>query len=300
LSHVALGIDLGGTQVKLAWFPSDQDALAGRQTFPTRDGEGSPSHPAWAVGIRHWIQDQEARGLHFASIGLAAPGLARADGRAIAHMPGRLAGLENLDWTDFLQRPVPVLNDAQAALLGEAWQGAARGCADALLITLGTGVGGAILSGGRLLHGTIGRAGHVGHLSLNPEGSLDIVRTPGSLEDAIGDCTLPARSRNRFHTTRDLIAAVHQGDPDAQAVWDPSVRALAAAIASLINLLDPRRIVLGGGIAEAGDTLLLPLRARLDAIEWRPAGHHVELVRAQLGEWAGAWGAARHGQLSQP
>lgn len=94
-------------------------------------------------------------------MGLAAPGLAAPDGRCITWMPGRMHGLEGLDWTTRLGRPVKVLNDAQAALLAEVAFGAARGCRDVFLLTLGTGtgVGGAVWSGGRLLTGATGRAG---------------------------------------------------------------------------------------------------------------------------------------------
>src|SRR5208282_3807408 len=128
-------------------------------------------------------------------IGLAAPGLAAPDQRLIRCMPGRLPGLERLVWRKVLKAagPVPVLNDAQAALLGEVWRGAARGARNACLLTLGTGVGGAALVDGRLLRGHIGRAGHLGHASLDPAGPPDVARTPGSLENAIGECTLKAR-----------------------------------------------------------------------------------------------------------
>jgi glucokinase len=89
-----------------------------------------------------------------------------------------LQGLENFDWSDYLKASVRVLNDAHAALLGESWLGAVAGKRNVFLLTLGTGVGGAILSEGHLLRGTIGRAGHLGHITLNPNGTLDIVQLP--------------------------------------------------------------------------------------------------------------------------
>jgi glucokinase len=95
-------------------------------------------------------------------------------------MQGRLNGLQGFVWTDFLDspRPVVVLNDAHAALLGEVWKGAARGYNNVILLTLGTGVGGALLIDGRLAQGNIGRAGHLGHVSLNSDGAPDIAGTP--------------------------------------------------------------------------------------------------------------------------
>jgi glucokinase len=229
-------------------------------------------------------------------VGVCAPGLAAADERCIAHLPGKLAGLAGLDWTTALGRTalVPVLNDAHAALLGEVWAGAARGRRHVVLLTLGTGVGGAVLCDGHLLRGAIGRAGHLGHMSLQIDGPVSIVGMPGAVEMMIGDCSLATRSGGRFHRTADLVAAHRAGDPAATAVWRQAVRALGHAVASFINLFDPELVVLGGGIARAGDDLLSPLAVELDRLEWRPGGHRVPVVPATLGEWAGALGAAAH------
>jgi len=225
-----------------------------------------------------------------AAIGLAAPGLAARDARSIAFMPGRMQGLENLNGQQFsirCQFPV-VLNDAHAALLGEVWQGAVIGARNAAMLTLGTGVGGAIISDGKLMTGQIGRGGHLGHLSLDPNGAPDITGTPGSLENEIGECTLAARSGGKFNSTRELVDAHLKGDAKATEIWMKSVRALAAGVASLINILDPQVFVIGGGIALAGPALFKPLVDFLERMEWRPAGHRVPIVPAKLGETAGA------------
>jgi glucokinase len=226
--------------------------------------------------------------------GVAAPGLAAHDYRSIACMPERLPGIEGLDWQDFFAaaHPVPVVNDAQGALLGEAWLGAARSTRHAVLLTLGTGVGGAAMIDGRLLRGHLGRAGHFGHMSLDPGWTPDIVGAPGSLEDAIGDCSLLARTCGRFASTKALVAACRRGDADARRVWATSVRALAAAIASIVNALDPEVVVIGGGISRSGPALFVPLRRHLDRFEWRPQGARVRVVAAALGDRAGAYGAA--------
>jgi len=198
-------------------------------------------------------------------------------------------------WTAALgaSTPVRVLNDAHAALLGEAWTGAAAGCAEVVLLTLGTGVGGAILSGGRLVLGATGRAGHWGHVSLDPDGPPSITGMPGSLEGAIGNYSLAARSEGRFTETRALVEAHLAGDAAATRVWRRSVRCLAVAIASIANAVDPERVVVGGGIARAGAALFDPLAAELDTVEWRPLGRRVRVLPAALGDLAGAIGAAR-------
>jgi glucokinase len=289
-----VGIDLGGTQIKAAAFGPD-GALLHRETHLTRDGERVDGLPAWADAIGRLIESWTGRfGARAGRIGLAAPGLPARDGRSILSMPLRMAGLEGFDWGAFLGRPggVPVMNDAHAALLGEAWQGAARGRTHAVLLTLGTGVGGAVLADGRLLRGAIGRAGHLGHISLDTHGPVGILRTPGAVEELVGECSLPARTGGRFETTRALLDAAAAGDADAEAVWAASIRALACAIASCINVLDPEVVILGGGITEAGDRLWQPLQRELDEVEWRPDGYRVPIVRAELGGWAGAYGAA--------
>jgi glucokinase len=251
---------------------------------------------AWRTHIRESVTEFERDLGQAVAIGLGAPGLAARDGRSIAWMQGRMSAIQGLNWTRELAlgREISVLNDAHAALLGEAWIGAAAGASNVFMLTLGTGVGGAAIVDGHLLRGAIGRAGHLGHISLNPSAPADIVGTPGSLEDLAGECTLAARSGGRFQTTRALLEAAHSGDASAQAIWDDSVRAIAAGIASLVNVLDPDTVVLGGGIANAGDSLLVPLRAHLESMEWRPLGSGVQIVTATLGEWAGAVGAARN------
>lgn len=286
----AIGVDLGGTNIKIAAVSHDGDVLE-YQTAETADNaEGG----AWANTIRKKIDElQTNRGFAASHIGVASPGLAAKDGLSIANMQGRLRGLQDLVWTELLntQRPVLVLNDAHAALLGEVWKGAAQGFTNVVLLTLGTGVGGAVLAEGRLLKGHLGRAGHLGHISLNPDGELDIVGTPGSLEEMIGNYNLIARSQGRFSSTREMVEAHLDGDDYATSIWMRSIHQLAAGLTSIINSLDPEVIILGGGISRAGSALFEPLSAEMDRIEWRPLGSKVSIIPAALGDLAGPLGA---------
>jgi glucokinase len=285
-----IGVDLGGTNIKLVAV-SEEGQMLERSTCETQ----TDSPGFWVETIRQRIKEIENNQAESARwIGLAAPGLAARDNLSIASMPGKLRGLEGLDWTDSLQtsHPVPVLNDAHAALLAEAWIGAAVGYRNAVLLTLGTGVGGALLAEGRLFKGHIGRAGHLGHISLNPDGPPDIVGTPGSLEQTIGNLTLADRSAGRFTSTRQLVEAHVNGDEKATDVWLRSVYSLAAGITSIINALDPEVIIIGGGIAQAGPALFDPLERFLEKVEWRPQGHRVRIIPAALGDLAGTLGAA--------
>src|ERR1044071_5890403 len=238
----SIGVDLGGTNIKIVVISNDGDVLE-YLTCDTADSEGS-----WAQTIKQNLElIQKQRGQSPCHIGLAAPGLAAKDGRSIAYMQGRLQGLDGFALQDFLKSsaPVVVLNDAHAALLGEVWQGAAKGYSNVILLTLGTGVGGAVLADGHLLKGHIGRAGHLGHVTVNSDGNADIVGTPGSLEEMIGNYNVFERSRGRFDSTRKLVEAHLGGDEEATSVWLRSVFHLAAAIASFINAFDPEIVIIG-------------------------------------------------------
>lgn len=312
MSWVA-GFDLGGTRVKALVWDTVRGVVVERRTCPTRDGEITDGLPAWAASVRELMAEWEAALGPAMGAAVSCPGLVAIDNKRVLAMPGRLAGLEGLDWSAVVGRgfSVPVLNDAHAALLGEAWQGAARGKKDVVLLTLGTGVGGAVLCEGRLLRGARNRGGHLGHVTIDPDGAPDITGMPGSLEDAVGDATIAARTGGRFHSTADLVAAVRAdasgggggegggggggeaGDPVAREAWERCIRALGCAVGGFINLFDPEVLVIGGGIAEAGDALFGPLARVLDEVEWRPCGWKTPVVRAELGEWAGAYGAAK-------
>lgn len=293
---LSIGIDLGGTNIKAALIDRSSASLIASISRPTLDGEFVGDEPRFAHTVRDIVHELEAKaGQGKLSVGLSAPGLANRNGRCIDWMPGRMHGLEKLDWSAFLDREVRVLNDAHAALLGEVWIGAAKCCQDVFMITLGTGVGGAVLSEGRLLKGHIGRGGHLGHITVDANASKDIFNTPGSLESFLGNKTLQERGAGKYANTHVLVAAAASGDAQAKALWLESVRYLAVGIVSLVNVLDPELVILGGGIASgAGEHLMQPLQSYLDDFEWTPGGHRVRLALATAGEWAGAYGCVYH------
>jgi glucokinase len=167
------------------------------------------------------------------------------------------------------------------------------------MLTLGTGVGGAAMVDGHLLSGHLGRAGHLGHVTVDHNSvEASIFGMPGALETAIGNYNLSQRSGGQFTDSHSLVEAVANGDANACVVWERCVHALACAIGSFINAFDPEIVVLGGGIANAGDALWTPLKRTMDAVEWRPTGTAVQIVPAQLGGWAGTYGAAYEGMVS--
>lgn len=299
---VIAGIDLGATRIKLVGVSESGD-VRDQSLVETNDGSLAVAEKVehWIAVIREHIEKLEQRiSTRVDSVGIAAPGLVAADGKAIENMPGRLEGLVGLDWTATLglRRPIAVVNDAHAALLAEAWVGAASGFRDVVLLTLGTGVGGAAMVEGSLLRGAIGRGAHFGHMTLDLDGPSDICGAPGSLEWFLGDVTVAERSAGRYRTNGELVAAYRKGDPDASRLWLRSMRALACGISSIINLFDPELVVLAGGLTEAWEAIEGPLERYMDEVEWRPRGARVEIRRAALGSFAGAIGAARNAALT--
>lgn len=284
----AIGIDLGGTRIKGTAIDAEGNILH-RLYTPTFDGDGA----VWKHAVADTVNDLLGKiNDHESVIGISAPGLPSHDHRAIAYMPGRMQGLENFLWQEFLQRPTYVLNDAVAALIAETTSGAAKNKKHAVLLTLGTGVGGAIMIDGKPYLGAFNKAGHIGHMVINDERDRDVTGMPGSLEECIGNCTIEKRSNGKFASTHDLLIAYANGDVFAKEVWLRSVRHLAIGIASLTNILSPEIIVIGGGIAEAGSVLLDPLNEYIEEFEWRTGGNKVEIVRAVYGDLAGTIGAA--------
>lgn len=280
----AVGIDIGGTRVKSV-IVDDQGKMLEEDERDSIEGAA-----AFVSLVESILADLGAS--EQLPVGISCPGLAQRDHRAIACMPGRMEGLEGLVFGDMLNREVFVLNDAHAATLGEATLGAAEGRRTVVMLTLGTGVGGGVVIDGRLYTGATGRAGHFGHMTVDAGGAQDICNTPGSIEDAIGNHNVNERSRGRYLSTRELIDAVNAGDVEAANVWQASVDALAAALASLINAFDPEAVVIGGGIAAAGPVLFDPLEQAMQRVEWRPHGQAVPILPATLGVQAGALGAA--------
>jgi glucokinase len=281
-----IGVDLGGTRIK-AVLLNEEGNILDQQYVATKD-----SNEAWKETIQITVKKLQAGLSKDFVVGISAPGIPNEENSAIAYMPGRLDGLQNFDWSSFLSQKTWVLNDAVAALMAEAKMGAAKDKKNVVLLTLGTGVGGAILIDGKPYQGNFQKAGHIGHIAVDNDNDRDVTGMPGSLENAIGNCTVEKRSLGKFKDTHALLEAYRNGDHFARWVWLSSIQKLAIGIASITNTLSPECIVLGGGITEAGDDLFAPLESFLSVYEWRPGGSRAGIVKAKFGDMAGAIGAA--------
>ncbi len=292
-SQYAIGIDLGGTNIKMVLISKKGDILKSMKV-PTDDHDDATP---WKTAIRYGIDQLQAE-IHqeIEIIGLAAPGVPDGHNTYIASMPGRLEGLEGFVWAEHIGvKHLPVLNDAVAALIAESEFGAGKEYQNLVLLTLGTGVGGGVLIEGELYQGFFQKAGHVGHMSVDAAMPwADDTNMPGSIELAIGNLTVSQRTYGKYQNTRELVEAYRKGEPVAVYAWMKSVKALAVCLASISNLLSPECILLGGGISQAGSDLFGPVQAFMDIFEWRPTGQQVDIRKAQFDDLAGAAGAAAY------
>jgi glucokinase len=217
--------------------------------------------------------------------------------------PGGTVTSVNLSWAgvgvgaaigERLGVPVTVLNDAHAGALGEGAVGAARDAGDYLYVSLGTGIGAAIVNDGRVRAGAHGYGGELGHIRVDYPGRRCACGSHGCLETVMSAAALEARWVEAYGgmlPARDIIDRVIAGDPDASGLWDRAVDGLAAGLLTAMSLVDPAVIVLGGGLARVGARLTEPLSRSIAA---RSAPFHtaVELRLATLGDWSGCHGAA--------
>ena len=288
MSTSAIGIDLGGTRIKAVALDNNGNVLH-RLYASTNDNNDA----TWRQSVKTSVEELQSKlMLSEFIVGISAPGIPDEKNSCIAHMPGRMQGLENFDWSSFLHHKTYVINDAIAALMAEAKLGVARDKKNAVLLTLGTGVGGAILIDGKPYQGNFQKAGHIGHIVIDHEDEPDVTGMPGALESAVGNVTIEKRSLGKFKDTHTLLEAYRSGDHFAKWVWLTSVRKLSIGIASVINILSPECVILGGGITEAGKDLFEPLENFLSIYEWRPGGNRTTIMKAQFGDMAGAIGAA--------
>jgi glucokinase len=295
-----LGIDIGGTRLK-AGLVDESGAISCMTTART------PSTLAeFRLAMEQIASMQTAGG-----VGIGCKGIIDAETTRVEVLPGTLHFLEGHLLLEFVrgQGPVRAENDARAALAGEMAWGAARGRRNAVMLTLGTGVGGGILADGRLLRGMRGVAGHLGHLTVDPEGPACICGNRGCLEtvfsaraieaEAIAAVLRGCRSRltdefaedPRAITCEAVFAAAAAGDEVARGIRDRALKYLAGAIAGIFGAFDPEVVILGGQIAEAGPALLEPLQEQVTARARRLVGREVPLVRAEVAE-SGVVGAA--------
>lgn len=291
-----LGIDLGGTNLK--WAVLEHDGadwrVAGREQVPSAVEAGSDAVIDRFVGI---ARDASARWPGITTIGIGVPGLydpATGVTRFLVNLPGGWRGVPvAAPVASATGLPVALINDARAFGLAELRLGAGRGARSMIGLTLGTGIGGVIAIDGRVLQGHDGTAGELGHQTIDPDGPSCNCGNHGCVEAFARADRIAAACGTE--SVEEAVAAARAGDARARTGLAAVGRALGIGIANAITTITPDRVIIGGGVAAAGDLLLDPIRDELAVRVWTTALDRVELALAALGVWAGAIGAGVHG-----
>lgn len=288
-SAQVIGIDLGGTAIKLGLFEAD-----GSCTQSLTVATPQPATPeAVLTAILNAISQITVPVESWSAIGVGLPGPVDGTGR-ISRVAINLDNWRNVPLADWLeektQKPVIMANDANCAGLGEAWLGAGRDFDNLIMLTLGTGVGGAIILNRQLFVGHRGAAGELGLITLNPDGPPCNSGNQGSLEQYV---SVQAISRETGNKPSDLAQKAIAGDPQALAYWEQYGRRLGAGLASLIYVLTPEAVILGGGISGAANLFLPSLWGEIQRRVLPTSREGLQIFTAKLGNQAGTIGAAR-------
>lgn len=309
MAEAALAVDLGGTNLRVATV-TREGAVAHRTVVAARPEAGPDDLVARLADLVE--ETARAAGLDAtAPLGIAMPGPLDPFRQVVAYMPN-LPGWRDYAVGDAIRsrtgRPFVLGNDGNCAALGETRFGAARGVADLVHFALGTGVGGGIITGGRLVEGALGYASEVGHMvvafdgprcSCGSVGCLEsyasgwAIAREGELVAATEDgAAIRAAAGGAAVTPRAIAAAAATGDPAATAILERAGRALGAAAGSLVNLFNPEMIVIGGGVGNLGEIILEPMRRELASHAFPRNREILRIVTSALGDDTGLLGAA--------
>ena len=309
---LAVGIDIGGTNTRIGLV--DRTGVLRRSVnipTETQAPAGDFLHQLASQSLHLLDQAAVARD-RVAGIGVGCPG-PLSPSRGVVFGPANLPTWKDVAVCRALSEktslPVVLDNDANAAAWGEYQAGAGRGVRDLVLLTLGTGIGGGVITGGRLLHGHFENAAELGHMIVVPAGRACNCGQRGCLEAYASAHQTARRAEEALagqphsflrpvleETGRlvceDVVAAARQGDDLAGRIWEETCQCLAVACVNLQHAFNPARIILGGGMAGSGDILLTPVRQALARLTWKLCDDRPEIVLAELGNDAGLIGAA--------
>lgn len=276
-----LAIDAGGTRIKLAVVAGG--TLLARGSLDARSDDGlAAALPRIAAELRAMLPT----GMEAAGLGLAFPSLI--DGDRIVGDVGKYQDAETIDLAAWAREefkvPFAVENDARMATIGEWRYGVAQGYEDVVMITLGTGIGTGVISGGSVLRGRHGAAGILGgHMTARVGGRPCPCGNVGCWETEASTAALPHLDPGGRREYAEIFAAAELGEPHAVQLRDQSVAVWSALTVSLIHAYDPEVLVIGGGITASGEALLDPIRRHVERHAWTPWGR-TRIERSTLGD----------------
>ena len=287
-SPEVIGIDLGGTAIKLGRFSIDGHLLEDQQLQTPQPATPGAVCVALVEAIEALDPDRRA-----SIVGIGLPGPMDVEAR-VARVCINLPGWEEVPLADWLeprlQRRVTLANDGNCALVGEAWKGAAKGYSDVVMLTLGTGVGGGVMLFGQLFTGHNGAAAEPGLIGLDPEGPPCNSGNRGSLEQF---ASISALRRLWDGDPAELAALAANGDAEAQAVWSRYGSTLGVGISSLVYMFTPELVLVGGGISGAATHFLPSVRKEVAQRVQAMSRQGLRIDVCALGNGAGRLGAAR-------
>ena len=311
-----LGIDIGGTNLVVGAVAEDGSALHALRSEATRSEEGSDAMLRRLGAMGRAVMDETRRlvpGATFAGAGAGAPGPLDTKRGVVLLTPN--LGWVNLPLRQLLQDalgvPAAIDNDANCAVLGECWMGAARGARHVIGITIGTGIGGGIVVNGRLYHGASDCAGEIGHTTVEVNGRRCKCGNYGCLEAYASGPAIARRAVEAIEagqpsklpdyvdgaldriTAQTVYQAAHDGDELAEEVVGDTAKFLGAGIANMVNIFNPEIVVVFGGVTYAGERLFGPLKREVAKRAFKPAVAVCRIVPAELIGTAGVYGAAR-------
>jgi glucokinase len=293
-----ISIDLGGTNLKIGLF--DQGCnLKYKKVLSTKSFKQKASLiKAIADAIRGIIKDKNLKHADIQGIGLGLPGPIDVE-KGIVHFFPNIPGWKEVRLKDILQKrlrlPVHLDNDANLMALAEFYCGAAKKAKNAVCITLGTGVGGGIIIDGRLYRGSTFNAGEIGHIPINEVGPRCNCSGRACLEAYVGNTRILKKARQIFRrniSLEEVSALAKRNNRSAIKIWQDAGRRLGIALSGVVNLLNPDVIVIGGGVAAAGEVLFRNISLTIKQRAMRVQAKHVQVVSAKLGSDAGLIGAA--------
>lgn len=292
-----LGLDLGGTNIKVAVIAGDGDVF---EVVTTKVVEtGAADGPEGVTDNLERVGREALATGDMATIGLGVPGHFDPDtGRVLLfpNLPGEWHGFPLRDRLESaLGAPVRMVNDARAFTLAEGLMGSGRGCHTVACVTLGTGVGGGLMIDGRLHLGAFGVAGEIGHQTVLPDGPLCGCGNRGCVEALVRSDVLASNGGRR--DAASVFQGAREGDNRCIAAVAQMADFLGIGLANVVTMFGPDRIVVGGGIAEAGDLVLEPVTAAVKRRVTLVPTDRIEIVPATFGLFAGAVGAALAGAL---
>ena len=287
-SDRVIGIDLGGTAIKLGCFLKDGTCLEAITITTPQPANPEPVVKAIAQGIKQLTSSYTCK-----AIGLGMPGPTDKT-RRIARKSINLPGWDDVPVADWLESqtglPTVLENDANCAAMGEAWLGAAQKFSDFILLTLGTGVGGGVFLNGELFTGRNGAAGELGLITLNSNGYPCRSGNQGSFEQY---ASIGSIIRCTGKKPAEMGRLAEMGDSTALKFWQDYGRVLGAGLASLVYVLTPEAIIIGGGISASCKFFLPSTSEEIKRRIVSPSRVNLQLLPAQLGNKAGMLGAAK-------